>query len=93
MLRHLWLAQSQDVAGGLVQYGAIGVLALSALFAVRVLFQREIRAHDLERARADRLEDELRKLNEHVAREVVPTLIRATGVIAKMLEERKDLEP
>jgi hypothetical protein len=85
-----FLAQSPEVASGLVQYGAIGLLALIALLAVRVLFQREIRAHDLERARADRLEGELRKLNEHVAREVVPTLIRATGVIGKILDERKD---
>lgn len=85
------LAQSADVTTGFVQYGAIGLIALLALLAVRVLFQRESRTLDLERARADRLEGELRQLNEYMAREVIPTLIKATAVIGKMLDERKEL--
>lgn len=85
------LAQSSEVTGGFLQYGAIGLVALLALIAVKVMYQAQVRAFDHERARAERLEDELRKLNEYMAREVIPTLIKATGVIGKVLDERKDV--
>jgi hypothetical protein len=70
----------------LIQYGALGLLCALALGAVRVLFQREARTLDLERQRADRLEDELRRLNESIHNQYVPTLTQATEAIARALK-------
>jgi hypothetical protein len=83
------LAQGAEQASVLVQYGALGVIALLALGAVRVLFQRETKSLDLERQRADRLEEQLRKLNESVHEKYVPTLERATTAIVQALEARR----
>lgn len=83
-----WLAQ----AGGgldtsaLVQYGALGVIAVLALGAVRVLFAREVSAHDLERKRADRLEEELRKLNSTIQDRYITTLGEASRVMVEVLD-------
>lgn len=74
-----------DTAPTLLQYGAVGLLALSALVAVRVLFQRSTAAEQRERERADRLEDELRKLNETVRTEYLTTLAKATEAISDAL--------
>ena len=76
-------AGSTDV---LIQYGALGVLCLVALGAVRVLFARETKSLDLERQRADRLEEELRKLNESIHNQYVPALTQATEAIARALK-------
>lgn len=69
-----------------IQYSALGVIALLALGAVRVLFQREVRALDLERQRADRLEQELRTLNATIQDKYVATLAEATHAISEALE-------
>lgn len=63
------------------QYGAIGIIAGIALVAVRVLFKRETAAHDLDRARADRLEAELAKLNQLIREQYIATLGQATAAI------------
>jgi hypothetical protein len=73
---------SDPVGGLLIQYGAIGVLALMALAAVRVLFGRMAAALDRETARADRLEEELRKLNETIRTEYTATIARTTQAVA-----------
>jgi hypothetical protein len=74
-----------------VQYGALGVIALLALVAVRVLFARVTATADLERARADRLEEELRKLNAAVQERYVATLSEATRAISVALAvQQKD---
>lgn len=70
----------------LVQYGALGVIAILALGAVRVLFQREVSAHDLERQRADRLEEELRKLNSTIQDRYIITLGEASRVMGEVLD-------
>jgi hypothetical protein len=70
----------------LIQYGALGVIAVLALAAVRVLFQREVNAHDLERQRADRLEEELRKLNTTIQDRYIITLTDATRVMGEVLD-------
>lgn len=70
----------------LVQYGALGVIAFLALGAVRVLFQREVSAHDAERRRADRLEEELRKLNSAVQDRYITTLSEASRVMVEVLD-------
>jgi hypothetical protein len=80
------LAQAADQTSVFIQYGAVGAIALLALGAVRVLFQRETKSLDLERERADRLEEELRRLNESIHDKYVPALERATAAIAQALE-------
>lgn len=82
-----WLAQAASVdTSTLIQYGALGVIALLALGAVRVLFQREVNAHDLERKRADRLEEELRKLNSTIQDRYITTLSEASRVMVEVLD-------
>lgn len=79
-----------DVSATFVQYGALGVIAFLALIAVRVLFQREVKALDHERGRADRLEEELRKLNATIQDKYVGTLSEATRVMGDVLDSLKD---
>lgn len=88
----VWLAQSASGSTEVfVQYGALGVIALLALVAVRVLFARVTATADLERARADRLEEELRKLNQTVQERYVTTLSEATRAIsAALASQQKD---
>lgn len=72
---------------GLAQYGAIGIIAAMALLAVRVLFAREVKAHDADRERADRLEAELRALNDLVRTQYIQTITESSKVIAEALVE------
>ncbi len=58
----------------LLQYGAIGVIAVLALAAVRVLFARLSAELESHKARGDRLELELIKLNEAVRNEYISTI-------------------
>lgn len=67
------------------QYGGVLFLSVVALAAVRVLFIRETKALDLERERADRLQEELRKLNETIQDKVVPALERSTQTMERAL--------
>lgn len=64
-----------------LQYGAIGAIALMALLAVRVMYGKLQEVNDRETARADRLEGELRKLNETVRTEYVDTIGKAAQAI------------
>lgn len=74
----------------LLQQGAIGVVALLALAAVKVMFARLSAEADGHKQRADRLEDELRKLNEAVRTEYV-RIIDATRALADAVATvRKD---
>lgn len=70
-----------DPAGLFAQYGAIGIIATLALIAVKVLFQYNIDALRRERERSDRLEEELRKLNELVRTDYVTTIAQASKAI------------
>jgi hypothetical protein len=79
-------AQAAPVTDVFIQYGALGGVALLALLAVRVLYQRENIALDLERKRADRLEAELGKLNATVQERYVVTLTEATRAISEALD-------
>lgn len=83
-------AVGTDVSSTFVQYGALGVIAFLALIAVRVLFQREVRALDHERDRADRLEEELRKLNAAIQERYVGTLADATRVMGDVLDSVRE---
>lgn len=65
----------------LLQYGALGVLALVGIAASKVMFDRLQRAYEDEKTRADRLEDELRKLNEIMRTDYVTVLNTASHAI------------
>lgn len=71
-----------DPTGILLQYGALGVLTLLAVFAVRVMYARLVAAYEREKERADRLEGELRQLNSMIRSEYVGTIGNATRAIA-----------
>jgi glucose-6-phosphate-specific signal transduction histidine kinase len=75
------LSADDPVTGVLIQYGAVGVIALLGIMVSRVLFNRLNQALDRETARADRLESELSKLNETVRTEYVTTLAAASHAI------------
>lgn len=68
-----------------VQYGALGAALLVAIAAVKVLFGREVEAHKREQERADRLEAELRQLNEQLRTQVVEKLATSTQVLGEVL--------
>lgn len=82
-------SSSVDTGVVFVQYGALGVVALLALGAVKVLFGREVKAHDAAEARADRLEEELRKLNATVQDRYVSTLSEATKTMSELLNHMR----
>ncbi len=67
------------------QYGALGAALLVAIAAVRVLFNREVEAHKREQERADRLEVELKNLNEILRTQVVEKLAASNQVLAEVL--------
>lgn len=75
------IAAEDPITGVLVQYGAVGVIAMLGIIVSRVLFNRLNQALDREIARADRLEEELRKLNDTVRTEYVTTLASAAHAI------------
>lgn len=88
-----WLTAQTTAAdpfSALLQYGAIGILALFAVIAVRVLFAEERKAHDRDRDRADRLENELRQLNKDVQEIVMPAVTKATDAITEAMRLLKD---
>lgn len=71
-----------DFTGPLIaQYGALGIMAIAAMILVKVLFDRLSAAIERETERADRLESELRRLNETVRTEYVNTITRAAQAI------------
>lgn len=83
------ISASDPVGAVLIQYGAVGAIALMALAAVRVLFNRISETAERDRIRADRYEEELRKLNETVRTEYLGTLSKATEAIADALAARR----
>lgn len=70
----------------LLQYGAVGLIAILALIAVRELFKREVQAHKDETARADRLEAELKKLNETIQQQYLTVLAQATAAMSEAFD-------
>lgn len=79
------IAGATDVTPVFLQYGAIGVIALLALIAVKVLFDRLNDEATYHKQRADRYEAELRQLNETVRTEYLGTLAKATEAISDAL--------
>jgi hypothetical protein len=82
-------AEPTTIDASFLQYGAIGLIALISLFAVRVLFKRETEAYDREKARADRLEAELTKLNTAIQERYLIALQDATRAVADALNKMR----
>lgn len=84
---HLLATATADptTINGVVSYGGLGMLAAGSIAAVKILFARETAALDRERARADRLEEEVRLLNRSIHEQYLPTLTRATEVMSQVL--------
>ena len=79
-----------DPTAALVQYGAVGLIALLALGAVRVLFSQITSNAAADRARADRLEEELRRTNSDIQDKVLVTLAAAQQAISVALETMRE---
>lgn len=84
----------------LLQYGAVGVIAALALTAVMALYKRMAVAWDRERqqlldrlneerARADRLEEELAKLNSMVQSQTMTALNEATRAVSEAISRMR----
>jgi hypothetical protein len=80
----LFAQQSDPVTNGLLQYGAVGILALVGLIAVWMLWKRIDRIYEAERQRGDRLEAALMALNEHISSELSGHLVRATEAMREV---------
>lgn len=76
--------------GVLLQYGALGVMALGASYAVVKLYKRLEEQADRERQRADRAEEQLAALNVLIRDQLVVALTRATDVIGRVVELLSD---
>jgi len=87
----LVLAETSSAQDGLIQYGAIGAIALLALYAVKIMFTRQVQNHDRERnelkARCDRAEEQLAQINQLLRDQLVAQLTRATDVIGRVAEQ------
>lgn len=76
----------------LVQYGALGVLAIVALIGVRTLFGQVQEDKKRETERADRNEVALRELNQTVQERIIPAALEMVtttkALIDLMAQER-----
>lgn len=82
-------ALADPIDDAFLQYGAVGLIALIALIAVRVLFRRETEAYEREKNRADRLEAELLKLNTAIQERYLVALQDATRAVADALNRMR----
>lgn len=76
----------------LVQYGALGILALFAILAVRVLFIQVQADKQRETNRADRNEEALRELNRAVQEKVIPAaleLVTTTRALIELMAQQR----
>lgn len=78
-----------DTTPILAQYGALGVMVIAAFVAVRILFQRTTDAYNRERERADRMEQEVQRLNLVIQEKMLPILHEATRAISEALEQQR----
>jgi len=97
LITHVLAADAGQVVDTLLtQYGPGGVLGICAVAAVRVLYARDQKTMDAERARTDeqlkleregraRVEAELARLNSAVQEKYLTTLAQATVAISEAL--------
>ena len=84
-----------DLAPVFLQFGAVGAIALLAIYAVAKLFGVNKAASDAAiaaaNARADRLEKQLADLNTAVIEKFLPATLSSTQVMSEVLVElRRD---
>jgi hypothetical protein len=82
-------AEDGDLSGTLAQYGSLGALA-SALVAGQLLVLRYVLGP--ERARCDRLETEVGRLNAIIQEKTIPALVEATRVVNESMDQLRMLE-
>jgi hypothetical protein len=70
----VWLADVTPAPDPLLQYGLLGLITAAALAGLRILYKRETDAHDADKARADRLEKEVERLNTVIQEQYVKAL-------------------
>lgn len=70
----------------LLQYGAVGFLAVLGIYTSWNLYRRLLGAYKREQQRADRLEEELRALNQTVQELMTQALRDATSAVAEALD-------
>lgn len=85
-------ATSDPMSLALLQYGGLGVLALCAISAVRVLFKQQTATNEREQRRADGAEQELRALNKDVREQVMPALTRSTEAVSEAMRIMQTLK-
>jgi hypothetical protein len=85
-----YLAQAGAATAPLLEFGVLGILSALALGAVRVLFQRETVALDLERRRVAELTAELARANSAMQQMSVTTLAEATRAISAALDATRE---
>ncbi len=73
---------SGDPASVLLQYGLLGLITLIAIGAVRILYGREVAAHQRDIDRADSLAAEVARLNASMIDRVLPATMAATEMVA-----------
>lgn len=84
------LSQAASATDGLLQFGAVGIVAILALGAVRILFVRLTTTLERAEARADRLEKALLDSNQAVQDKYLTTVAEATRVMAAVLYQLRD---
>lgn len=75
-----------ETAPAFLQYGALGLLALICVFAVRVLFQQVQADKQRETERADRNEEALRELNRSVREQIIPAALDMVATTKALIE-------
>lgn len=69
-----------------LQYGALGILTLICVLAVRVLFQQVQAQAQRETERADRNEAALRDLNRAVQEQVIPAALEMVSTTKALID-------
>lgn len=93
-------AATDPIFSPLTQLGALGILATFLAIAVRVLFTQQTKSTDLERttnaallqaerARADRLENELKDLNRLIQDKILTQLSDVNRMLARAIESER----
>ena len=67
------------------QYGVLGVFAVLLVWFAKFMIGRET-------ARADRLEQEVLRLNNTIQEKVIPALLSATGAVEQSTEMLRDMQ-
>lgn len=75
-----------DATPAFLQYGALGLLTLVCVIAVRVLFQQVAADKQRETERADRGEEALRDLNQSVREQVIPAVLDMVATTKALIE-------